>query len=40
MARMSVVVQVKQFVHHLWGLCQKAASFLTMLTVGVKTSPP
>ena len=30
MARMSVGVHTKQFVVHLWILCQKAESFLTM----------
>jgi len=38
-ARMSVRVQVKQFVHQFWVLCQKAESFLIMWTVGAKTSP-
>jgi len=40
MARMSVGVPVKQFVHQLCVLCQKADSFLIIWTVGVKTSPP
>ena len=39
-ARISVGVQVKQFVHHLWVLCQEAESFLIIWTVGAKTSPP
>jgi len=40
MARMSVGVQVKQFVYYLWVLCQKAESFLIIWTVGVNTFPP
>ena len=38
MARISVGVQRKQFVVHLWTLCQKEKSFLVMLTVGVRAS--
>jgi len=37
---MSVGVQAKQFVHYLGTLCQKTGSFLTMCTVGEKSSPP
>jgi len=40
MASISVGVLKKQLVDHLWTLCQKAASFLTMWEVGTKTSAP
>ena len=40
MARMSVGVLAKQFVHLLWTLCQQVDSLLSIFTVGVKTSPP
>ena len=39
-AKMSVGVHAKQFVVHLWTLCQKAESFLVMWTVGLKVSAP
>ena len=37
--RMSVGVQVRQSIHYLWTLCQKAATLLAMRLVGEKTSP-
>ena len=40
MAKMSVGVLRKQLVVHLWTLCQKTASFLSMWEVGTKTSAP
>lgn len=33
------MVQAKQFVHHLWTLCQKTANLLTMWTGGWQSSP-
>ena len=33
-------VLIKQFVVHLWTLCQKTESFLVMWTVGTKISVP
>jgi len=39
-ARIPVGVQAKQFVHHLWTLCQKSARFLDMCTIAWKMSPP
>ena len=40
MARMSVGVLRKPLVVHLWALCQKTASFLSMWDVGTNTSAP
>ena len=40
MARISVGVDMKQLVVHLWTLCQNTESFLTRWTVGIKTSAP
>jgi len=40
MAKISVGVDMKQLVVHLWTLCQKTEGFLTMWTVGTKTSAP
>jgi len=40
MARISVGVLRKQLVVHLWTLCQKRASFLSMWDVGTNTSAP
>jgi len=40
MARMSIGVHAKQFVVHLWILCQKAESFRVMWAVGLKVSAP
>jgi len=39
-ARMPVGVHAKQFVVHLWTLCQKDEIFLVMWTVGLKVSAP
>jgi len=38
--RMSVGVQAKQVVHHLWTLCHKTANCFTMWTVREQTAPP
>jgi len=40
MARVSVGVDIKQLVVHLWTVCENAASFLVMWTVGRKASAP
>jgi len=40
MALMSMGVDEKQLVVHLWTLCQKAASFLVMCIVGLNVSAP